>query len=50
MLMMMWRQIKTASGDSTGFTLEELEQLEKLRKKVGIIREKKHGTRTKRNP
>lgn len=49
-LMLMWRQIKAASGDSTGFTLAEVEALDKLRKKVGIIKETKHGTRSKRNP
>ena len=60
-LMLMWRQIKSASGESTGFTLEEVEALDKLRKKVGIVRDNKairqsrnkaihYGTRTKRNP
>lgn len=48
-LMLMWRQIKAASGDSTGFTLAEIQALDKLRKKVGIIKESKHGTRTKRD-
>lgn len=38
-LMLMWRQINAASGKSTGFSLEEMEELEELRKKVGVIRE-----------
>lgn len=44
-LMLMWRQIMTSNGKSVGFTLEELELLQVLKKKVKVIR---HGTRTKR--
>jgi len=46
MLMLMWRQIMMSNGKSVGFTLEELELLQVLKKKVRVIR---HGTRTKRN-
>lgn len=45
-LMLMWRQIMMSNGKSVGFTLEELELLQVLKKKVKVIR---HGTRTKRN-
>jgi hypothetical protein len=45
-LMLMWRQIMMSNGKSVGFTLEELELLQVLKKKVRVIR---HGTRTKRD-
>jgi len=40
-LMLMWRQIMASNGKSVGFTLEELELLQVLKKKVRVIRDKK---------
>ena len=40
MLMLMWRQIMMSNGKSVGFTLEELELLQVLKKKVRVIRNK----------
>jgi hypothetical protein len=39
-LMLMWRQIMMSNGKSVGFTLEELELLQVLSKKVRVIKHK----------